>query len=1202
VVGPSLAKVNIKTPLAILLALVLAYLGQTYFLQEGPAVDGVILFGLASLCLLIVQPRRDSEEAPTAPERRPSRLSRVLVGLGLALVCLCLVDLYVNVASNWALVAWLSGLGLFVGGFWLGSSRPGWRLQRRELLVLIVILLVALFMRTYRLSEMPPGLYLDEADNGVWAQRFLEGPYSPFTEQRHGNATLPFQLLGLVLRVFGVETLVLRAFDVVIGMVTVAAFYFLAREMFGVPPALLGTGLMAVSRWHVHFSRTGFVDNLEVPLFETLTVLFLWRALQRGRRLDYVFAGLSFGLGFHTYLGYRVFPLIIGLYLLHLVFSDRGRIRAQLPGLLVFALATFMTLSPLALFVVQRPEIFLRRAEAASVFLDVEREGSYGPLVENVRKSLLMYNDEGDPRARHNLPNQPMLDGLSAIFFGLGLGYSLLRLRHHRYFLPVAWLLLGLLPGILSLTDSNPHSLRTLGNVPAVFLLISAFWDRAWATYAPLLKADGRRYLGLAAAAAVILSGVGNCRVYFGAQATNESVYYDFDPAQTAAGEYVKAHGGDRLLLVSASLANHSDLKFVPYGVPFTVLDLNAHVPLRGQIDSDVTYVLDWGHESLIPRLSSLYPGGEYVEHLDRYGRTMFYTYEVTQAEVAGVQGLEAYYYEGVEFEEPAAVERVDKTLDISSASAPVAPPFSAKWRGSLYVPLYGSYSFALEASGWASLRVGQEVALEVEDGRAEASVQLPAGFQAIEVETVQKGEGRVRVSWVTPDSQEEVIPSNLLYAKELYGHGLLGLYRPGTAWDGPAAVQQLDPFIAPNDVLPSPFSIEWLGKIYVPLSGQYVFGTISDDGSYLYLDDQLVVDNGGHHGDVYSEGVIQLDEGFHDVRLLYFQDGGGRKIELYWTSPGGEKALVSQEQLFPPGVEPSIPALPVSGPVPETTPLPPAPALGEVSFAASWGSRGEGPGQFQEPRGVAVSPQGTVYVADTGNHRLQVLDQAGAFVAEWGAEVLGEPFDVAVGGDGRVYVVDSEFDCVFVFSSGGQLEERWGDGWDLFDPRGLEVDRDGNIYVANTGGNVVVKASPEGEVVQIYGGTEPGPSALNQPTDVAVDSDGNLYIVDTENARVRALNRDGEYLREWSISPANTFDSPHIVWGGDGLLYLTDPETARVLVYDVYGRLATTWGEKGSLDGQFSKPIGIGFDQRASVYVVDTYNHRIQKFVLSSH
>jgi len=1196
----SLAKVDIKAPLAILLALVLAYLGQAYFLHEGPALDGVILFGLASLFLLAVAPRRDEDTGTTVTAARWGRMTLLLVGLGLVFVCLCLVDLYVSEASNRALVAWLLGLGLFVAGFWVGSPRPAWRLERREVLILLLILLVGLFMRTYRLSEMPPGLYLDEADNGVWALRFLQGPYSPFTEHRHGNATLPFQLLGVTLRVFGVETLVLHGFDVAVGMATVVVFYFLAREMFGVPPALIGTAFLAISRWHVHFSRVGFVDNLQVPLFEGLAVLFLWRGLRGGRRLDYVFAGLSFGLGFHTYLGYRVFPLVIGLYLIHLVFSRRGRIRAQLGGLLVFLLATFMTVSPLALFAVQRPEIFLRRAEAASVLLDVEREGSYEPLLENVRKSLLMYNREGDPRARHNLPQEPMLDGLSAIFFGLGLGYCLLRFRQDRYFLPVAWLLLGLLPGILSLADSNPHSLRTLGNVPAVFLLITAFWDRAWATYAPLLRKDGRRYLVLAVSMVLVLSWVGNARVYFGAQASDQSVYYDFDPAQTAAGEYVKAQGGDNLLLVSHALTNHADLKFIAYGVPSTVLDLNAHLPLLDEVDSDVIYLLDWGHVSLIPRLSALYPGGEYVEHLDRYGRTMFHTYEVSQEEVTGVQGLNAAYYEGTGFDGPAAVERVEKSLDFLWESPPVSTPFSARWWGSLYVPWYGSYSFVLEASGRAALRVGQDLELEVEDGRTEQRVELPAGFHAIEVETVQEEGGRLRVSWIRPGAKEESIPTNVLYAAELYGHGLLGLYRYGSEWEEQATAIQLDTFIAPNDVLPSPFSIEWLGKIYVPVSGPYVFGTTSDDGSFLYLDGQLVVDNGGHHGDVYREGRIRLEEGFHDIRLLYFQDGGGRKIELYWTPPGGAKALVAQEQLFPVGAELSIPSLPISGPTPQATPSEPAPALGEVTFVTSWGSRGRGPGEFEGPRGVAVSLQGTVYVADTGNARLQVFDETGEFLGEWGEGVLGEPFDLAVGRDGRVYVVDTEHDGVFVFSPQGRLEQRWGEGWALFDPRGLDIDKQGNVYIANTGGNVIVKASPEGQVLASFGTVGSGPGSLSQPTDVAVDNDGNLYIVDTENERIQVLGRDGEYLREWPISPANTFDSPHLVWGVEGLLYLTDPEMAGVLVYDEYGRLVTFWGEKGSLDGQFSKPLGIGFDQRASLYVADTYNHRIEKFVLS--
>ena len=128
--------------------------------------------------------------------------------------------------------------------------------------------------------------------------------------------------------------------------------------------------------------------------------------------------------------------------------------------------------------------------------------------------------------------------------------------------------------------------------------------------------------------------------------------------------------------------------------------------------------------------------------------------------------------------------------------------------------------TFVLEtSSGSAVLRVGQDVELEVKDGRAEQSVQMPGGFHAIELETVQEKVGWLRVSWVKPGAEEEIIPSQALYVGELHGHGLLGLYRRGITWDGEATVVQLDPFIAPNDVLPSPFSIEWQGKVLSPAS-----------------------------------------------------------------------------------------------------------------------------------------------------------------------------------------------------------------------------------------------------------------------------------------------------------------------------------------------------------------------------------------------
>jgi peptidylamidoglycolate lyase len=78
-----------------------------------------------------------------------------------------------------------------------------------------------------------------------------------------------------------------------------------------------------------------------------------------------------------------------------------------------------------------------------------------------------------------------------------------------------------------------------------------------------------------------------------------------------------------------------------------------------------------------------------------------------------------------------------------------------------------------------------------------------------------------------------------------------------------------------------------------------------------------------------------------------------------------------------------------------------------EGRFLATWGTKGTAPGQFDVPHSVALDPQGRVYVADRGNARLQIFDQAGAFLAEWKGAQLGRPWAVRVGANGSVYVVD---------------------------------------------------------------------------------------------------------------------------------------------------------------------------------------------------
>lgn len=96
-----------------------------------------------------------------------------------------------------------------------------------------------------------------------------------------------------------------------------------------------------------------------------------------------------------------------------------------------------------------------------------------------------------------------------------------------------------------------------------------------------------------------------------------------------------------------------------------------------------------------------------------------------------------------------------------------------------------------------------------------------------------------------------------------------------------------------------SPFGIEWEGYLSIAQKGIYQFATNSDDGSVVYIDGNMVVDNDDIHAIRYISGVIPLDEGFHHVRIKYFDGGGGAIMNFLWTPPGGKESLVPEQVLF---------------------------------------------------------------------------------------------------------------------------------------------------------------------------------------------------------------------------------------------------------------------------------------------------------------
>jgi len=286
------------------------------------------------------------------------------------------------------------------------------------------------------------------------------------------------------------------------------------------------------------------------------------------------------------------------------------------------------------------------------------------------------------------------------------------------------------------------------------------------------------------------------------------------------------------------------------------------------------------------------------------------------------------------------------------------------------------------------------------------------------------------------------------------------------------------------------------------------------------------------------------------------------------------------------------------------------------VPAVLTFGRQGQGPGEFQDPRGVAVDAAGNIYVADTGNHRVQVFDANGKYLRGWGQYGSGpgefnEPWGIAVDGEGNVYVADTWNYRVQKFDSMGKFVRMWGESGDtggdagalpgaFYGPRAVALARDGTVLVMDTGNKRIQRFTADGEFVGGYGGFGAGPGQFWEPVGLAVDGEGNVYVADTWNHRVQVLDREMRYVREWGVKTwagESVLNKPYVAVDGRGHVYASDPEGHRVLEWTVGGEFVASYGEYGVDESRFSLPVGLAVDGSGRLIVADSGNHRIMVF-----
>lgn len=332
---------------------------------------------------------------------------------------------------------------------------------------MLLITIFAAVLRLWQLDHLPPGLYRDEAYNGLDALDVLAGNWQLYFANNNGREPFNIYLTAVSVGLFGRTVWAVRLGAAVVGTLTTLTVYQLGKSWFNEQIGFLSAWLWAVTVWPLHLSRIGFRVVTVVP-FLALSAWLITVAYKRQRPLWWVIAGLIYGLSYYTYLAIRFTPLVLLVALFYLWWSG-GWQKGMWISYLWYTLGFLVAISPLLWVGWQQPNLFLGRTGQVSILSqDINQGDLWGTLVQHIFKSLGMFFWAGDDIIRHNPPSRPVFDALMAVPFIIGLWWCL---RHWRT--PAAgglliWTAVMLGPTILA--EDAPHFLRAVGILPAILM------------------------------------------------------------------------------------------------------------------------------------------------------------------------------------------------------------------------------------------------------------------------------------------------------------------------------------------------------------------------------------------------------------------------------------------------------------------------------------------------------------------------------------------------------------------------------------------------------------------------------------------------------------------------------------------------------------------------------------------------------------
>lgn len=464
--------------------------------------------------------------------------------------------------------------------------------------LLIGIIALAIGFRFYQIMAMPGGLFPDEAANGLDINLMQQGHLQPFYERGNGREALFFYLLWGSVELFGKGPWQHHIVSAGIGVLSVIGCFLVTRKLFQIftkagsnsntsnsEPnsfihknatnlSLLASFLMAVSSWHIVLSRTAFRAIL-IPLFTSFAIYFMLLAFSANTRAKRYFwsivTGATFGLGFYTYIAYRIFIPIVAFAILWPILVDLWQTpRAQaikkfFVPTLTAGLSFTVIMSPIVYYFYTHPGTFIGRSGQVSIFNpDLNGGDLIGSILEVTRLSIKAYFWDGDLNWRHNISGQPFLSILVSPFFALGLTLvTLIAVRYiftpiknksdWKYFLLAGWFW-GMLIPVITTAEGIPHGLRSIGTIPAVFIISAVgiskimkwanqFTAKFWDKLSPLQQSVLNWAFNIKTVAFILALILQSYFLYFIYAYNSPSNFYAFRSDLTPVSKYLNTDG-----------------------------------------------------------------------------------------------------------------------------------------------------------------------------------------------------------------------------------------------------------------------------------------------------------------------------------------------------------------------------------------------------------------------------------------------------------------------------------------------------------------------------------------------------------------------------------------------------------------------------------------------------------------------------------